>query len=50
VTLSADANVEASISDAVAAGPVTEVGIEPPGLADLFADLVTGNGPVEGAA
>lgn len=44
VKLPADADVEASIRDAVAVGPVTEVGIEPPALADLFADLVTGNG------
>lgn len=50
VSLPAGADVEASISHAVRAGAVTEVGIEPPGLADLFADLVTGNGITEGAA
>ncbi|MEM7324167.1 MAG: ATP-binding cassette domain-containing protein [Actinomycetota bacterium] len=48
VNLPADADVEASIGQAVSAGPVAEIGIEPPGLADLFADLVTGNGSGHG--
>lgn len=45
VHLSTGMDTEASIRDVMAAGPVTEVGLEPPGLADLFADLVTSGEP-----
>jgi ABC-2 type transport system ATP-binding protein len=40
VDLSADADFEAAIAQAMAAGPVSEIGIEPPGLDELFSHWV----------
>ncbi|MDH3303459.1 MAG: ATP-binding cassette domain-containing protein [Acidimicrobiia bacterium] len=40
VDLSADADFEAAMVQAMAAGPVSEIGIEPPGLDELFAHWV----------
>lgn len=46
VELPAGADVQANLAHAVAAGPVTEIGIEPPGLAEVFAELVAGIEPI----
>lgn len=40
VELPADADFEAAVAHAMAAGPVSEVGIEPPGLDELFSHWV----------
>lgn len=40
VDLSSDHDLGANIAHAVAAGPVTEVGVEPPGLDEVFSELV----------
>lgn len=42
VELDRDADVAAAIADALRGGPVTEVALEPPGLDDVFAELVGG--------
>ncbi|MEM7273772.1 MAG: ATP-binding cassette domain-containing protein [Actinomycetota bacterium] len=47
VELPAGADVQSAIANAVSAGPVTEIAVEPPGLADLFADLVIGTEAAE---
>jgi len=40
IELSSDADAAANIAHALAAGPVSEVGIEPPGLDEVFVEMV----------
>ena len=43
VDLATDHDAAANIANAIAAGPVTEISLEPPGLDELFVELVEGD-------